>query len=154
MMRSKHQMRANRSTGPRTDSGKSRSRANAARHGLASKLVRDAGLLADVVELAKLLAREYGQSVNSPHVRAVAEAQISILRARQARVRLVEQMNPEHATNRADAAITIDNSPPRDSGSLDRKFLGTLATIDRCEGHALYRRQHGLRRLILEMSCV
>jgi hypothetical protein len=152
MMRSKHQMRANRSTGPRTNSGKSRSRANAVRHGLASKLVHDAGLLTDVVELAKLLAREYGKSVNSPHVRAVAEAQISILRARQARVRLVEQMNPEHATNIG--AITIDSSPSRGSGRLGRKFLGTLATIDRCEGHALYRRQQGLRRLILEMSCV
>ena len=153
-MPSKDQVRANRSTGPRTDSGKSRSRANAVRHGISSKIVHDAGLLADVDELAKLIAREYGKPINAPPVRAVAEAQIVIMRARQARARVFENANRRYATNISKGVITTDNPLPTGGGGFDNELLGMLATIDRYETHALYRRQKGLKCLILEISCI
>jgi hypothetical protein len=150
-MSSKRQKRSNWSTGPRTDRGKSRSRANAVRHGLSAKFVHDPGLIADVDELAKLIAREYGRSINTPHVRAVAEAQVMIVRARQARARLVENVDRERSTNESGGIITTDNRT--DGRFCDPELLGTFATIDRYETLALYRRQQGLKGLILEMSC-
>jgi hypothetical protein len=83
---------AKRSTGPRTEAGKSRSRLNALKHGLALAASAVPGLEMDVMQLAQILA---GAAKDDPLVIAaavrVAEAAIDVLRARRARVELMRQ---------------------------------------------------------------
>jgi hypothetical protein len=65
-MASERQIAANRrnakkSTGPISSSGKSRSRQNALRHGLATSADRDPLLSADVNQMAQILSRARGE---------------------------------------------------------------------------------------------
>jgi hypothetical protein len=157
-MSSEHQVAANRtnarrSTGPRTRSGKSRSRANAVRHGLRSKRILEPQLLAQIDELAAHIAREYGKPANSPHVRIVAEAQVMILRARQARAKLLQDSNLQHVPDTQESVDAAADSSSTDNHVVPDKVLRTLAAIDRYEARALFRRQQGLRRLMTKLSC-
>jgi hypothetical protein len=68
---------ANRSTGPRTQSGKSRSRANALRHGLLSNALKDFALAAETEELARRIAREHGKPDHAIEARTIAEAEVT-----------------------------------------------------------------------------
>src|SRR6516162_7436992 len=52
---------AMRSTGPRTRSGKARSRANSLRHGLLSKVLVDPALVNETDQLARRIAQEHGK---------------------------------------------------------------------------------------------
>ena len=112
---------AKRSTGPRTQSGKSRSRANALRHGLRSKVVPDFALAAQMDELTRRIAREYGKSEHAVEVKIVVEAEMTILKIRAIRAKLLdkgEQDLPEAAvrpvlqsTRRPSRTHTSERSP-------------------------------------------
>src|SRR5262245_50261122 len=89
-MTSERRIKANRanakaSTGPKTLQGKARSAQNARRHGLSLSVLADPNYSAE----AKKLAREIAGEGASPEIlelaHRIAEAQINLLRVRQAR---------------------------------------------------------------------
>ena len=88
-MTSDRQLAANRrnakkSTGPISRSGKSRSRQNALRHGLAISADRDPSLSADVDQMAQILSRAHGKASITLPTRDAAAAEIDLLRIRTA----------------------------------------------------------------------
>jgi hypothetical protein len=84
---------ARRSTGPRSVAGKTRSRVNALKHGLAIPVSALPELAPEIARLAHILAEP---AADHPAVRQaatrVAEATIDVLRVRRARVALVERL--------------------------------------------------------------
>ena len=94
-----NQNNAKRSTGPRTQPGKSRSRANAVRHGLSSRALTDAAFLSEADGLTKRIAREHGKQDNCFEARIVAEAELTILRVRIARATLLDLNAVNSAAN-------------------------------------------------------
>src|SRR5215470_3547532 len=90
---------AMRSTGPRTRSGKARSRANSLRHGLLSKVLVDPALVAETDQLAGRIAQEHGKPHDCFEARTIAEAELIILNARAARVRLLDDTSSKVAPN-------------------------------------------------------
>src|SRR6516164_3193920 len=86
-----------RSTGPRTRSGKARSRANSLRHGLLSKVLVDPALVAETDQLARRIAREHGKPDNCFESRTIAEAELIILSARAVRAQLLDTTSSELA---------------------------------------------------------
>jgi hypothetical protein len=89
-MTSDRQLAANRrnakkSTGPISRSGKSRSRQNALRHGLATSADRDPLLSADVDQMAQILSRARGVPNITLPTRDAAAAEIDLLRIRKIR---------------------------------------------------------------------
>ena len=90
---------AMRSTGPRTRSGKARSRANSLRHGLLSKALVDPALVNETDQLARRIAQEYGKPDDCFELRTIAEAELIILSARAARAQLLDTISSELASN-------------------------------------------------------
>ena len=90
---------AMRSTGPRTRSGKARSRANSLRHGLLSKVLVDPALVNETDQLARRIAQEHGKLDNCAEARTIAEAELIILSARAARAHLLDTAWSELAPN-------------------------------------------------------
>ena len=78
---------AKASTGPRTRRGKARSAHNALRHGL--NIALDTKLSAEVESLASKIANQTANSEITKLARRVAEAQIDLLRVREARCSLL-----------------------------------------------------------------
>jgi hypothetical protein len=89
-MTSHRQLAANRrnakkSTGPISRSGKSRSRQNALRHGLATSADCDPLLSADVNQMAQILSQARGEPSITMLTRDAAAAEIDLLRIRKIR---------------------------------------------------------------------
>lgn len=82
---------ARRSTGPRTERGKSRVARNALRHGLSVSVQKLPEFDATVAALAQLIAGEGADQVRLDHARRIAEAQIDLQRVRSARRKLMEK---------------------------------------------------------------
>jgi len=152
---------AKRSTGPRTQPGKSRSRANAVRHGLSSRALTDAAFLSDADGLTKRIAREHGKQDDCFEARIVAEAELTILRVRTARATLLDlnAINPTANAKRPESGQSIapDRLPipatSRPALGLDDmahaylRALPDLMKLDRYERRALSRRREALRLL-------
>jgi hypothetical protein len=145
---------AKRSTGPRTLHGKSRSRANAVRHGLSSRALKESAFLLDADSLAKRIAREHGKQDNCFEAATIAEAELTILRVRTARAQLLDL----NTVSSANASQSVADSPPisaasRLSVSPDHlahvylRALPDLIKLDRYERRALSRRREALRFL-------
>jgi hypothetical protein len=77
-------------TGPRTASGKMRSRLNARRHGLAVPVCLDPEVSPMVDEVARQIAGPAASSAVMQLARVAAEAQLDVIRCRQARCRRFE----------------------------------------------------------------
>src|SRR5262245_40617269 len=117
-MSSQKRLAANRSnakhsTGPRTQPGKSRSRANALRHGLSSRALTDATFLSEADSLTKRIAREHGKQDDCFEARIVAEAELTILRVRTARATLLDLNAANSAANakRPESGQSADSLP-------------------------------------------
>jgi hypothetical protein len=76
---------AQASTGPRTTKGKARASQNARRHGLSQSVTSNPVLSAEVEALAREIAGEVSDLDIVELARAVAEAQIDMVRIRRAR---------------------------------------------------------------------
>ncbi len=77
-------------TGPRTAAGKMRSRRNAYRHGLAMPVCLDPTVSAQVEKVAQQIAGPCASETVMRLARQAAEAQIDVVRSRQARCRILE----------------------------------------------------------------
>jgi hypothetical protein len=124
---------AARSTGPRSAAGRARSSRNAMRHGLLGNHSKDDALCAKTERLAALLAGEGAGQDRLALARLAAEAQLTILRARAARVRLLEE-----------ALAACPNSGADGSAWADPRVLAELIKFSRYEGEALSRRRRRL----------
>ena len=148
-----NQNNAKRSTGPRTQLGKSRSRANAVRHGLSSRALTDAAFLSEADGLTKRIAREHGKQDNCFEARIVAEAELTILRVRIARATLLDLNAVTSAANakRPESGQSVAPDPipmpatSRPAVGLDDmahaylRALPDIMKLDRYERRALSR---------------
>src|SRR5215831_7085762 len=147
---------AMRSTGPRTRSGKARSRANSLRHGLLSKVLVDPALVAETDQLARRIAREHGKPDDCFESRTIAEAELIILSARAVRAQLLDTTSSEPAPDtKADDGRHSEFSRrgsciprrERDLALAYLRSLPTLSRIDKYERVAVLRRQRTVRKL-------
>jgi hypothetical protein len=145
-MASPRQIEANRrnaqkSTGPRTQAGKARSRLNAVKHGLARKLPHEGPSEPPVLPLACAIA---GEGVTDPQALQFAE-QIALeshtLHA--IRSRTAELLAHQHAPTSASSAPRARGTGAPHTGDI----LRDLACLGRYERQALTRRSHALKRL-------
>jgi hypothetical protein len=120
---------ATRSTGPRTASGKARSRTNALRHGILSQALPSAEHAASMDELARRIAREHGKPENAIEAKIVAETEMTILKTR------------THRATLFNAILTDNNNLP----DADRTLQ--LLALNRYEQRAILRRQNALRQI-------
>jgi hypothetical protein len=118
---------AKRSTGPRTASGKSKSSRNALRHGLSLPLTIDGSTMAEIDELARLLA--HGEIDNTTATVEVAAAQVDLQRIQRIRRDVL-------------AKIDLATATPKE--------LQHLLAIDRYETCARIRRRRALNRTVVE----
>jgi tetratricopeptide (TPR) repeat protein len=131
---------AQKSTGPRSIAGKARSRRNAFRHGLAIPVTRDI-FNADLIErLARQLIDEAATPDEQEHAQLAAEAEAEILRARQAKVDLLNRA----AQNLADPDLRIPDEIM--AFAFAAKFED-LSAFERYERRALSKRKWALRVL-------
>ena len=120
-----------RSTGPRSASGRRHSRRSALRHGLAVAIGSDPSFSKDVETLATTLAGGSRKNVGE-FARQVAEAEIDLLRIRKLRLSSLEPVycNPQ--------------AKPEDYANLDE----SLAKLEQYERRAFSRRRRALRAMI------
>jgi hypothetical protein len=169
-MTSERKLRANRknaerSTGPRTAAGKARSARNARKHGLSMPICSDQQLAAEANDLARCIAGDQLSSHLAKSSRAVAEAELDILRAQRFRLDLLRRVFPGRTTVLPAAPeLTQDPiqqgdgviSPPdrQDSAGLRPAETDVLAfadltrqleTADRYERRAASRRKFAIR---------
>lgn len=120
---------AKKSTGPRTNAGRSKSRRNALRHGLAVDIRTDSAYREEIEQLANMLSRARGRRTVSDSDRDAAEAQIDLLRIRKLRAYLFETIYFAHGAD------------PDRLAELNDK----LAALERYERRAFSRRKNAFR---------
>ena len=120
---------AKKSTGPRSEGGRSVSRRNALRHGLAVSIGNDSAFGSDVEDLAKLLSSANGSHSVSGVAREAAEAQLDLSRIRNIQDCLYETI------------YFVDGAASDRLAELNDK----LAKLERYERRALSRRKRALR---------
>jgi hypothetical protein len=137
-MASPAQLAANRrnalhSTGPRTNTGKSRSRGNAFKHGLRASLERNASIVEEVEALAADIARLTKKQRETVH--PIAEQQTKIMRIQQTRAKIInryierlvrddpESFNSQARVAMASAAAVSEIAPLED---YERRALSRL----------------------------
>lgn len=143
-MTSEARIRANRrnalkGTGPRTLAGKTRSRRNALRHGLAATKLVDATLTSASRQLAKALCGNVEDRSLFERALLVAESEFVLFRIRSVRIQTMQK--------HADLGL-VGQEDPLSAALTD------LELLDRYERQAWRRRRGAVRRYIdLTLSC-
>ena len=122
---------ASRSTGPRTPGGKLRSRDNARRHGLATRIEDDPGAKAGIECLAAILAEGSENYERIEKSRVLAESQFERRRIRTARYEVFLSINDMKNVSINDFQIA----------------MRAIDAISRYEKRALSKRKQALRNL-------
>ncbi len=120
-MASERQLRANRrnaqkSTGPRSRTGKMRASRNAYRHGLSSPILQDTDWITNVEELAREIVDSTDGQIDPAPARSIAYAQLEVLRVRSITTAVV-------------ARILADREYGGRTTSADRKHLAVPPTV-------------------------
>lgn len=166
-----NRVNARASTGPKTAGGKARAAANARRHGLSLSVLDLPGFSGELSELAKTLAGANENLERRLCAKALAAAQLDLVRVRSARNDALLRAytdpgytSPSMERTGADLLWIIknreksDNLPPK----IERKFefppvgdaklttiifdlIKTLTALDRYERRALSRRKFAIR---------
>jgi len=150
-MTSERKVKANRgnaqaSTGPKTVQGKACASRNARRHGLSVSVLMDPTLLAEVENLARQIAGVKAAPEILDQAREIAEAQIDLVRVRQAR-----QYCLAHGLSDPNC-VPCGPSRPQNPDRFVRilsNLTGQLVAISRYERRALSRRKFAMRELDL-----
>ena len=121
---------AQKSTGPRSEAGRERSRRNALRHGLAIAVASNPAFSKEIDLLASVISRDVGQRTVGEFARQFAEAQIDLLRIREMRA--------------SQFTKCMGNPGVGDISQFD----AFLITLERYERRAYSRRKRALRLLI------
>jgi len=154
------------STGPRTPAARKRATRNALRHGLAASAASDHIISAEVERLAIVLAGEKPQPARLELARIAAEAAVTLVRVRTARVDLVNQVAACTSASRAtdigqnidrigkrvrvanpQPPIAADGAPQNEAGAF-LQILPQLVKLDRYEQRAPSRRKRAIRSLL------
>ena len=151
---------ARRSTGPKTASGKKTSRGNAVRHGLSAAVLRTSTMGEEVEELARAIAGEDPDPDRMAYSRDIAEAQVDLMRVRDARQALEAQLTATPIDREAEVMdVSTDNAglnrvaPPSNSTPpLLIDTLDQLRRLGRYERAACHRRRRAIRALLLHQS--
>ena len=136
-MASDRQLAANKrnaclSSGPRTPAGKLRSRDNAFRHGLATRVGNDPAMADDIERLAKRLAGYSNDFWHSDYARTVAECYLDLRRIRAARTEVLRRVGELEAAAPSEHELA--------AAAVER--------INRYERRVLSRRRKALKELI------
>jgi hypothetical protein len=128
-------------SGPRTSGGKSRVARNAIRHGLSHSVFADPATAAAVDALARQITRS-ADADECERARAVAQAQVDLVRVRRARHDLLVAALTDLADGApAPAAIPLTPAAP----SLVSGLSAQLLVLDRYERRARSRRKFAIR---------
>ena len=122
---------AQKSTGPRSELGRLRSRRNALRHGLAIAIGSDPSFSEDIESLATTLASGRAGQIVQEFARQVAEAHLDLVRIRQLRAK------------RLVAVVGNPDAKLEDYSELNNN----LAQLERYESRAFSRRKRALLAL-------
>ena len=158
-----------RSRGPTTTAGKTRSRANALRHGLSATILTPPDLRDDVEALAKAIAGDDANVSRLALARQIAAAQLDLMRVQVARVALVnsqfvvplpEELAPETAETFQDADPDVLAVERSDETALIKDLvlapsihmLNQLARLERYERRAIARFRRAARAFITYQS--
>jgi hypothetical protein len=128
-----------RRAGPRTQGGKARAARNAMRHGLSLPVLADPATAAEVDALARQMSAGTDAEIGEL-ARAVAHAQVDLIRIRRARRDLLAAAFTRLAGTAAEAVA--DPGVARFQGS---DLAVRLAAMDRYERSALSRRKFAIR---------
>ena len=130
---------AQASTGPRTHTGKARSRQNARKHGLLA-VDPHSETDAEFEVLALIIAGEHSSGTGIPEAaRAVAEAQFQVQRVKAFKIALLRSGTSAHWS---DTEINI-----YPLSEISEVLLRKLQSLERYERRALSRRKFAIRRL-------
>jgi hypothetical protein len=138
---------AAKSTGPRSEAAKRRTRHNAGRHGLAAEIVLDADRLTRVEALARELAGRTSDFTTLELARTIARAELDLEQIRRLKTALVNTA----ASSKAIAKKLGEVRPDPLTGAI-AKVSSELAKINRYERRAASRRDRAVRDLITGLS--
>jgi hypothetical protein len=125
--------------GPRTPTGKAHAARNAMRHGLSLPVLADPATAAEVEALTRQMSPS-ADAESGELARAVAQAQVDLIRIRHARRDLLA-VAFTHLTDGAPEVIAGPRAPPFRFPDL----VARLAAMDRYERRAFSRRKFAIR---------
>jgi hypothetical protein len=137
-MTSARQIAANRkngrrSHGPRTAEGKARTKFNALRHGLATRVSDDSSLAPEIERLMRHLASGSADPNRLAQAKEIAESEFEVWRIRRVRTALI------------DGAVDHEAPQPERAEVAILRVVAQLAKLDRRERRALSRRKRAIR---------